>query len=203
MVPELEDADNAAMRRLSEGDDLALKEIMDRWQRPMTHYLFRHLGREHDAVSLAQETFVRVYEQRGRYKPTGKFATWLFTIATNLCRNHVRWQVRHPTVPLGVEADGEDSPRQEPVDPGATPSETVLAREKAAAVQTAITLLPEDLRTAVLLFEYENLGHEEIARVQECSAKAVEMRLYRARQLLRDRLRAFFGPDEKSGNKGI
>ncbi len=203
MARQPEDADSAAMSRLAEGDDPALKEIMDRWQRPMTHYLFRRLGREHDAIFLAQETFVRVYEQRHRYRATGKFSTWLFTIATNLCRNHVRWQLRHPTVPLEVEAGQDDTPRQEPIDPGLTPTEVAVARERTTAVQEAIASLPEDLRTATLLFEYENLSHEEIAQIQQCSAKAVEMRLYRARQLLRERLKPLMGSGEESGNKGI
>ncbi len=202
MTGEREEADNAAMRRLEAGDDLALKEIMDRWQRPLVHYLFRQLGREHDAVSLAQEAFVKVYEQRGRYRPTGKFSTWLFTIATNLYRNHVRWLVRHPTVPLvspDAEIEGEGSGQKEPVEPGMNPAEAAVARERTAAVQAAISSLPDDLRTAVLLFEYENLGYDEIARIERCSAKAVETRLYRARQLLRERLTSFLKAGEKSG----
>lgn len=72
------DADIAAMRRLRDGDDLALNEIMDRWQRRLTSYLLRAIGNETVAIDLAQETFVRVYQSRDKYLPKGQFSTWLF-----------------------------------------------------------------------------------------------------------------------------
>ena len=72
------------MSRLREGDDLALNDIMDRWQSRLTGYLIRLTGSEAVAVDLAQETFVRVYGNRFRYRPSGAFSTWLFAIASNL-----------------------------------------------------------------------------------------------------------------------
>jgi RNA polymerase sigma-70 factor, ECF subfamily len=86
-----EDADSSAMRRLREGEDLALNEIMERWQRRVTSYLLRFTGNETVAIDLAQETFVRVYQSRERYRPQAKFSTWLFAIASNLAREHLRW----------------------------------------------------------------------------------------------------------------
>jgi hypothetical protein len=91
-----EDADSSAMRRLREGEDLALNEIMERWQRRVTSYLLRFTGNETVAIDLAQETFVRVYQARERYRPKAKFSTWLFAIASNLAREHLRWLRRHP-----------------------------------------------------------------------------------------------------------
>ena len=72
-----EDPDACSMSRLREGEDLALNEIMDRWQRRLTSYLIRLTGSEAVAIDLAQETFVRVYQNRVRYRPTGAFSTWL------------------------------------------------------------------------------------------------------------------------------
>lgn len=177
------------MKRLGEGEDLALNEIMQRWKEPLTHYLFRQLGHRQDAVELAQETFVRIYEQRLRYRPRGKFSTWLFTIATNLGRSHQRWRIRHPAVSIhegGEDADGGLIGHLASGEPDAAGQ--LRARERARRVQGAIAGLPEDLRTALLLFEYEDFGYEEIARVAGCSPKAVETRLYRARALLREKL---------------
>jgi RNA polymerase sigma factor (sigma-70 family) len=93
-----EDPDVFSMSRLREGDDLALNEIMDRWQRRLTSYLIRLTGSEAVAMDLAQETFVRVYQNRARYRPTGAFSTWLFAMASNLARHHIRWKIRHPCV---------------------------------------------------------------------------------------------------------
>ncbi|HVE15300.1 MAG TPA: sigma factor, partial [Chthoniobacterales bacterium] len=81
--PSAGDADHAAMARLRDGDDPALNEIMDRWQRRVTSFLLRMTGNEAVALDLAQETFVRVYQSRERFQPRGEFSTWLFTIAAN------------------------------------------------------------------------------------------------------------------------
>ena len=104
-----EDSDVLAMSRLREGDDLALNDIMDRWQSRLTGYLIRFTGSEAMAVDLAQETFVRVYGNRFRYRPSGAFSTWLFAIASNLARHHIRWQLRHPTISLDAPADTSGS----------------------------------------------------------------------------------------------
>ena len=180
MIP---DSDVAIMLRLQEGDDLALNELMTRWQKPLVAFLYRQTGDAEESLDLAQETFVRVYESRHRYKPAGKFSTWLFTIAANLCRNLHRWRARHPTVPM----DGpEENPSELP--DASTPFDSAHCSEMAALVRTEIQALPFDLRTAILLFEYEEMSHQEIAAVLDCSPKAVETRLYRARNILRQRL---------------
>jgi RNA polymerase sigma-70 factor (ECF subfamily) len=181
------EADVLAMRRLQAGDDLALNEIMGRWKQPMASYLLRHLGNHEDALDLTMETFVRVYESRQRYSPSARFARWLFTIATNLARNHARWKARHPEVSLEAGED-ETSPLDNLADGTPCAAQQLETKERAKAVRKAITDLPPDLRTAILLFEYEGLSHAEIASIEGCTAKAIETRLYRARQYLEQKL---------------
>jgi RNA polymerase sigma-70 factor, ECF subfamily len=186
-----EDADSSAMRRLREGEDLALNEIMERWQRRVTSYLLRFTGNEAVAIDLAQETFVRIYQSRERYRPVAKFSTWLFAIASNLAREHLRWVRRHPTSSLN-EADESNSecPMSERVAAdGLNPSEAADSDEQTKAVREAVSSLPHDLREAVVLFEYEDMSHERISEITGCSRKAVETRLYRARGILRERLK--------------
>lgn len=180
------EADVLAMQRLQAGEDLALNEIMARWKQPLASYLLRQLGNHEDAVDLTMETFVRVYESRHRYLPSARFARWLFTIATNLARNHVRWKERHPEIPL--ETDEDESPSHHLADDAPSAAQQMETRERAKAVQKAITDLPPDLRTAILLFEYEGLSHAEIALIEGSTAKAIETRLYRARQVLEQKL---------------
>ena len=175
------------MQRLQAGDDLALNEIMGRWKQPTVSYLLRLLGNHEDALDLTMETFVRVYESRHRYAPSARFSRWLFTIATNLARNHARWKTRHPEVTLETDED-EASPLDYLTDDRLGAAQQLETRERAKAVQKAITDLPSDLRTATLLFEYEGLSHAEIASIEGCSAKAIETRLYRARQFLEQKL---------------
>ena len=186
-----EDADSSAMRRLREGEDLALNEIMERWQRRVTSYLLRFIGNETAAIDLTQETFVRVYQSRERYRPVAKFSTWLFAIASNLAREHLRWLRRHPTASLN-ETDESDSERplsERVAADGLNPSEAADSGEQRRAVREAVMSLPNDLREAIVLFEYEDMSHEQISQITSSSKKAVETRLYRARGILRERLK--------------
>ena len=184
-----DEADAMAMTRLRGGDDLALNELMARWQQPLVNYLARFCGSEAGALDLAEETFVRVYEARGRYDARGKFATWLYTIAGNLARNAHRWQQRHPTVSLETPTDDNGGTLGASLpDAAAAPDASAQKSERARAVRAAIAELPEDQRAIVLLSEYEDRSHADIAAVLGCTAKAVETRLYRARQTLREKL---------------
>ena len=183
------EADAAAMTRLRDGDDLALNELMARWQQPLTNYLARFCGNEATALDLAQDTFVRVYEARARYDTRGKFATWLYTIAGNLARNSHRWQQRHPTVSLDAPTDENGGTLATHLpDAASAPDASAEEGERAAAVRAAISELPEDQRSIVLMSEYEDRSHADIADTLGCTAKAVETRLYRARQTLREKL---------------
>ncbi len=178
------------MTRLREGDDLALNALMERWEQPLVGFSMRYTNNRSDAVELAQETFVRIYENRKRYRPKGKFSTWMFSIAANLCRNHVRWKRRHPSVSQVTE-DGVDLIESLPAT-GASPDTESARADEAAQVRHAIQELPHDLRTVVLLFEFQGLSQAEIAEVLKCSVKAVETRLYRARKALKASLVGLF-----------
>lgn len=187
----MSETDEDLMKRLQGGEDLALNELMERWEQPLARYLMRQTGNEAAALDLAEETFVRLYEKRDRYEGRASFRTWLYTIATNLCRNHHRWRARHPTVSLDAPlAPGADAALSEVLPaPMQTPSDIAASHDTARMVRDAIAQLPEEQRTALLLFEYQDLGHAEIADIVGCSPKAVETRLYRARQTLRERLK--------------
>lgn len=176
------------MARLNAGHDTALNALMDRHSERLFHYLVRQLNNESDAADLAQETFVRVYHHRARFDPGQKFSTWLYAIATNLLRDRFRWHKRHPQVSLDAEREENSSILDALPDGAASPSEQISAEERAAEVRAAIESLPEELRTPLILSEYEELSHGEIGAVLNCSAKAVETRLYRARNHLRKRL---------------
>ncbi len=181
-----DDTDTETMLRLKGGDDLALNELMIRWQTPLVSFILRYTGNEQDALELAQEAFLRVFENRDHYEPRSKFSTWLFTIATNLCHNLARWRERHPTVTLHGSGEDDAHGIEDTLPaPGDTPSESAERSDLASAVRQHIQALPHDLKTAVLLFEYQDLGYEEIAAALGCTPKAVETRLYRARELLR------------------
>jgi RNA polymerase sigma-70 factor, ECF subfamily len=188
MAGDIDQEDRHDMVRLNAGHDAALNALMDRHSQRLFHYLVRQLNNETDAADVAQETFVRVYHHRARFDPGQKFSTWLYAIATNLVRDRFRWHKRHPQVSLDAEREGDSALLDMVPDGAASPSEQISAEERAAEVRAAIKSLPEELRTPLILSEYEGLAHAEIGAVLDCSTKAVETRLYRARNHLRKRL---------------
>ena len=190
ILTEADARDRADMEKLQSGHAAALDDLMARHAAPIFHFLCRMLGNEEDANDLAQETFVRVFKSADQFCADQKFSTWLFTIAANLARNHFRWRSRHPNISL----DAENPETQQSI--GATlpadapsPNESALAAERAAAVRHAVQKLPEDLRAAIVLCEWEERSVAEAAIILEATPKAVESRLYRARGLLRERLK--------------
>ena len=187
-----DEQDRDAMARLAGGEDRALNELMQRYGERLFQFLMRELQNESEAGDVAEEAFVRVYQNRQRFDARHKFTTWLYAIATNLVRDRYRWRSRHPEVSTDAQTDRIESGWFAQLsDPAPGPSETLEKAERAESVRQAIASLPEELRTPLILAEYEGFSQAEIAQVLECSAKAIEMRLYRARQQLRTGLADF------------
>ena len=183
-ISDEEDVQN--MARLVAGHDAALNDLMEQHAERLFHYLFRSLQDESDAVDLAQETFVRVYQSRAKFDARQKFSTWLYAIASNLVRDRFRWRSRHRQVSLDAENEATGNDFRETLSGhGPSPSESLQAEERAAAVRRAIAALPEELRLPIILAEYEGRSQAEISEILGCSVKAVETRIYRARQQLR------------------
>jgi RNA polymerase sigma-70 factor (ECF subfamily) len=184
-----DEQDARDMSRLANGHDAALNELIERHGEKLFHYLLRSLQSEEDAADLAQEAFLRVYQHRHRFDTRQKFTTWLYAIASNLVRDRFRWRARHPQVSLEAENEHAGSsllatlPAHEH-----RPDQNLQVQETAEVVRKAIASLPEELRQPLILAVYEELSQAEIAAILKCSVKAVETRIYRARQYLRLKL---------------
>ena len=180
------------MERLKGDDEAGLNALMDRHGPGLFHFLIRMIGDESDAEEIAQEAFVRVYQNRNKFNPNQRFSTWLFAIAANLAKNRLRWRGRHPEVSLDQEPAGDCPSLLDKLSSSTPcPSQVMERSERSTRIQKAVAALDEDLRLPLVLAEFENLSHIEIAAVVGCTAKAVEMRLYRARRELRERLAGF------------
>lgn len=185
-----DDKSDILMQALRIGRSAALNELMSHWEGPLLRFVYRYVQNETTARDIVQETFVRVYLYRDRFKDGTSFSTWAFTIAANLCRNHHRWLGRHPTVSLDepMDTDRGDTRYDQLASAEGAPDFSAQQSERVDALKAAIADLPHDLRTALLLYEYEELSYREIAAVVGCSEKGVESRLVRARIKLKKRL---------------
>ncbi|MBV9274272.1 MAG: sigma-70 family RNA polymerase sigma factor, partial [Verrucomicrobia bacterium] len=146
MTPE--DPDLILVQALKVGQDHALNELMDRHREGLFRFVLRQVHNEADALELATETFVRAYFNIGKFRPAAKFVTWLYHIALNLCRDHLKsraYQYSSRTVSF-------DAPSEEDQDPSlllATergPDQKTERREELAALEKAINELPEELK---------------------------------------------------------
>ena len=181
------DADLALVRALQSGDDSALDELMARHQESLHRFIRGYVLNEADAVELAQETFVRAYFNIGRFKPSAKFATWLYRIALNLCRDHVKSRRARQaalTDSLSPEPDSGEGWERQLASTGDTPAQAAIVNEQMRALDRAIAQLPHDLRAALSLAVLEQRTHQESAELLGTTAKTIETRVYRARKLL-------------------
>jgi RNA polymerase sigma factor (sigma-70 family) len=170
------------MALLASGHDPALNELVRRWRERLAGFLYQMTRDQGTALDLTQETFVRIYRHRKRYQPSASFPAWVFRIAGNLARDHARWRLRRPTVPF----DEVDATLL--FDTAPSPDQAASGREEIGLIHAAVTALPTALREALVLFVYEDLSYTEIAEITGGSPKSAEMKIYRARQLLRDTL---------------
>jgi RNA polymerase sigma-70 factor (ECF subfamily) len=187
--------DQASLLALQDGDAAALNRLIARWQRPLHNFAYRYCQNRTDAEDLVAQTFVRLYQQRMRFRPDTNLSAWLFTTLTNFCHNHHRWKRRHPATHLESGSFDPDATRPQGTSQERLPSEQ-LAPDQAleqdellATVRAAIARLPHDLKVTLLLHHYDRLSYREIAEITGCSERGVETRLYRARIQLRELLR--------------
>jgi RNA polymerase sigma-70 factor (ECF subfamily) len=197
-MPEASDPDAALMLRVKRGDRLAYAELVEKFKQPLFNFICRTLRDETESEDLAQNVFLQVYKSRHRYEPTAKFSTWLFTIARNLCLNEIRRRSRHPAESIEeTQAEHEDQPQRQYEDKkNFLPVDSLLHRELAKKIQSAIDELPENQRSAILLCRQDELSYEEIAKILSCSLSATKSLIHRGRETLKEKLKPYL----ESGN---
>jgi len=155
--------DEELVSHVGHGDESALRELLRRYERPLSHFIHRSTAGR-DVEDLYQETWLRVVRHATRFDRTKRFSTWLFQIAVNLCRD---WHRRAPPEPIDVLPD--------------TPSRDESARVDAAIdAQRLLARLPEPQREVVILRYYHDLTEEETARILDCPKGTVKSRLHHA-----------------------
>jgi RNA polymerase sigma-70 factor (ECF subfamily) len=168
------------------GDDDAFGELVRRWERRIFALAYGILGREEDARDATQETFVAAFRNLGAFRGEAKVSSWLHRIAVNQCiTRQRRAKVRGET---SLEAQVEDGGIQFADTDGVSPAEGAEGRERTAAVRRAVNALPPELRSVVVMKEFEDLTFQEIADTLGVPLSTVKSRLYTALKQLRLRL---------------
>lgn len=186
-------SDHELVAATKEGDELAFQEIVRRYRNPITNFIYRMLNDYDRAVELAQETFLRVYANAGRYQATFHFSTYIYRIASNLAISELRQRKRRKLVSLFTPWRSQNEEEQEIDPPDERPLQDadLIDRERRRAVTRAIQTLPEKYRTALVLRDVEGISYDEIAGILNISEGTVKSRINRARTMLRDKLHAY------------
>ena len=171
--------DEQAMWRVRHEDDhSAFAQLVARWETPIQRLCTRMVGDMHRAEDLTQEAFARVFAHRHKYEPAGRFSTWLWRIAINLCHDEIRRKSRRPEVTIEQEEPGSDeTTTREIVDAEPCPDEAIQALEQAEQVRRALMRLPEHYRGVLVLRHYEGLKFSEIAQVLGIPEGTVKSRM--------------------------
>ncbi len=186
-------SDEELMLEYGKGVEWAFELLVERYQKPLINFFYRALADRSQAEDLAQEVFVGLFRAAKRYKPTAKFTTFLFRIASNLLASEVRKRVRRPrTVPIleGTGRDREGVGVLQIEDTEARVAERVDLNILAESIRDAVAELPHAQRTVFVLRKYQGLSYREIARVMRCPVGTAKSRMARAERALRPRLRA-------------
>ena len=186
-------SDVDVMLRVKTGDESAFAYLVQKYRRPMVGFMYRLCHNPSTAEELAQEVFLRVYRSRTSYEPSAKFTTWLYRIATNLAVNHAR-DTRHERAENTVrldEPDQETGTTPDLADDSLTAEESILKRERLAAIRSKVNALPERQRMAVIMHKYQQMDYQQIAGVLKLSESATKSLLFRAYETLREQLKEF------------
>ncbi len=186
-------SDAAVMLRVAAGDEASFNFLVEKYHRPMIHFLFRMVRNQAVAEELAQEVFLRVYRARDSYRAEARFTTWLYRIATNLAVNHAR-DTRHERAAQTVYLDAPDEETgttPDLADDDPTVEQRMLREERMAAIRSHVMALPERQRMAVLMHKYQGMDYRQIGEVLKLSESATKSLLFRAYQTLRDKLKDF------------
>ena len=179
------------VHRAKQGDDEAFGMLVEQYQDKIYGYVFRMLHDSDEAEDVAQEVFIRAYQNLAGFREAASFPTWLYRIATNLAIDAARARKsrRANTFSLDepVETDEGEMGRQLPADRRGTVSQ-VESSELQRIVAEAIAQLSARLRTVITLYDIEGLSYKEIAQVLGCPVGTVKSRLFNARNQLRDEL---------------
>ena len=165
------------------GAEGSFEELVRRYQRPISAYVYRMVGNYESALDLTQEIFIKVYSSLDRYRSEFKFSTWIYKIAHNAAVDHLRrTTTREQSLVAGPEGDQFDLP----IESGRlSPEQESERRERRGEIETVVRALPANYRELIILRHSQDLSYEEIVEVTGLPLGTVKNRLFRAREMMR------------------
>jgi RNA polymerase sigma-70 factor (ECF subfamily) len=174
-----EPSDAELIGRLKAGEDLALNLLMGRYKEKLYNFILRYVSDQDAAYDILQETFIRLYFKRDTFNQKYSFSTWLYQIAVNLCRDHIRKYKRLKTEDLNVDWASA----------GASAEEQSISNQEIFLLKGELQKLPQKLKEALLMNAIDEHSQVECARILGTTPKAIETRVHRAKKTLLNALK--------------
>ncbi len=182
------DTDQQLVQRAQRGDLRAFDLLVLKYQGRIGALVSRYVKDPGEVEDVTQEAFIKAYRALDKFRGDSTFYTWLYRIASNAAKNHLVARGRRPGADTTIE-DAETFEQSALISESSTPEAVAMSEELAQVVAEAMEALPEELRAALTLREFEGLSYDDIAVVLECPVGTVRSRIFRARESIDDRVR--------------
>ncbi|WAR46657.1 RNA polymerase sigma factor RpoE [Methylomonas rapida] len=188
-----EDLDQDVVRRVQLGDKSAFDLLVIKYQHKIVHLVNRYVKDPSEAQDVAQDTFIKAYKALGDFRGESAFYTWLYRIAINTAKNYLLSRSRRHTdyeVEMQDAEQIENAPQLKDIE---TPEDQLMNDQIIHVIRQAIEKLPEEMRIAITLREFEGMSYEEIAEAMDCPIGTVRSRIFRAREAIDEKLNPLLG----------
>ena len=178
------ETDQRLVERVQKGDKRAFDLLVKKYQHKIIALVGRYVHDFHEQQDVAQEAFIKAYRALGNFRAESAFYTWMYRIAINTAKNHLVARGRRPPGTDVDVVDAENFSLAGSLSDNASPEANLMRDELEERIFTTLELLPDDLKTAISLREFEGLSYEDIAEVMQCPVGTVRSRIFRAREAI-------------------
>jgi RNA polymerase sigma-70 factor, ECF subfamily len=179
-----EDTDKELVKRVQKGDLAAFDMLFAKYQVKVLNLVARYVRDQEEVKDVTQDAFIKAYRALPKFRGDSAFYTWLYRIAINTAKNHLVTRGRRPP---STDVDIDDADYRDDADllRDVDSPEAALARDQLQdTISRALQALPDDLRTALTLREFDGLSYEQIAQIMACPVGTVRSRIFRAREFV-------------------
>ena len=191
------DTDQQLVQRAQRGDLRAFDLLVLKYQGRIAALVSRYVSDAGEVEDVTQEAFIKAYRALGKFRGDSAFYTWLYRIAANAAKNHLVAKGRRPGADATIE-DAEGFDEGGLLSESASPEALAMGGELADVVESALNALPDELKAALMLREFDGLSYDEIADVLGCPVGTVRSRIFRAREAIDQRVK-----EQISGGSGF
>jgi RNA polymerase sigma-70 factor (ECF subfamily) len=183
-----EPTDHQLVLRVQKGDKRAFDLLVLKYQYKLQAIVGRFIRDADEVADVTQEAFIKAYKALPKFRGDSQFYTWLYRIAINTAKNYLVSKSRRPAnTDIDIE-DAEQFANNDKLIDESSPESSLMTDELAAIIKSSLKALPEDLRTALTLREFEGMSYEDISAVMDCPVGTVRSRIFRAREFLDERI---------------